>query len=101
MFGALATYWGLSSPHLISDNDDFMMMTCCACCLFRICTFLYLNYVVVMVYVQLHIPVALLWGICLWKEITQPVEIISLFVLTAILIGGMITTTYGVYGSIL
>lgn len=78
-----------------------MMMTCCACCLFRICTFLYLNYVVVMVYVQLHIPVALLWGICLWKEITQPVEIISLFVLTAILIGGMITTTYGVYGSIL
>merc|ERR1719474_335019 len=68
--------------------------------LMGIVTFQYLNYVIVMVYVQLHIPVALLWGICLWKEITQTIEIVSLFVLTSMLIGGMVTTTYGVYGAI-
>ena len=68
--------------------------------LYRICTFVYLNYVIVMVYVQLHIPVALLWGICLWKEITQTIEIVSLAVLVATLIGGMVLTTYGVYGAI-
>mmetsp|Transcript_62409 Transcript_62409/g.56272 ORF Transcript_62409/g.56272 Transcript_62409/m.56272 type:complete len:398 (-) Transcript_62409:55-1248(-) len=68
--------------------------------LMGICTFLYLDYVIVMVYVQFHIVVSLLYGICIWKEITQTIEMISLSFLTLTLIGGCIIVTYGVYGSL-
>eukprot|EP00484_Ammonia_sp_Unknown_P021810 CAMPEP_0197028298 /NCGR_PEP_ID=MMETSP1384-20130603/8014_1 /TAXON_ID=29189 /ORGANISM="Ammonia sp." /LENGTH=392 /DNA_ID=CAMNT_0042457277 /DNA_START=78 /DNA_END=1253 /DNA_ORIENTATION=+ len=63
-----------------------------------ICTFLYLPYVVVAAYVQFHCVVSLLWGICLWKEITQIVEMIAISALTLTLIGGCIMVTFGVYG---
>ena len=51
-----------------------------------------------MVYVQFHLIVALIWGIFLWKEITQKIEIISITLLTLSLIGGCVLVTYGVYG---
>merc|ERR1711971_1372584 len=63
--------------------------------LMGICTFLYLDYVIVMVYVQFHIIVSLLWGLFLWKEITQTIEMIALSFLSLGLIGGCVLVTYG------
>jgi len=63
------------------------------------CAFMYLSYTIAVSFVQCNVIVAMFLGVVLWKEITNKIEILMLFVLSLVLVAGCAVVVYGVFGS--